>query len=111
MDLQDANQIILEAFAANGSSLGSVENGIAGYQQFDLSSDLGPIAGISIRSADGQSPTSVGISGLGVYTQADTPPTSVPAPGPSALVVALGAMGLLRRRRKAARREALPVRS
>ena len=96
-DLANANQVILEAFAADGMSLGTLSNLGLGYEQFDVHATGGLISGISLRSADNQSPTYAGVSDVGVYQAAAA---AVPAPGSTALLAAGAGLFWFRRSRR-----------
>ncbi len=85
-DFGTVGQVTLEAFAADGSSLGSLASVGLGYKTFDLQSSGGAIAGLSVRSTDNASALAAGVSGVGVYGSPAA--TSVPAPGASSLVIA-----------------------
>ncbi len=105
-DLAAVGQVTLEAFAADGSSLGSLASSGLGYETFDLQSSGGAIAGLSVRSTDNASALAADVSGVGVYGSGA--PTAVPAPGASALVLA-GAV--LCWARYSGRRRAVPGRA
>ncbi len=81
----------IEAFTADGTSLGTVSNTSIGYETFNLSdSDLRRIEGVLITSTD---PAGFGIDGVGVQ--------EIPAPGALALLPGFVAVWLSKRRTRA----------
>jgi hypothetical protein len=86
--LDSVGSTTIEAFAADGTSLGTVSNTSLGYETFNLSdSDLRRIEGVLITNTD---PGGFGINGVGVE--------EIPAPGALAVLPGFVAAWLSRRR-------------
>jgi hypothetical protein len=96
--LDTAGLTTIEAFNADGTSLGTVTNTGTGYETFNLSDDTGlPFEGLLITSSD---PGGFGIDGVGV--------TAMPAPGALAVLPGFAVALLTRRGMRRQRRGGAP---
>ena len=93
----DFGSTLFQAFAADGSSLGTLSYTLNGGATFDLSATNGRIAGLSVTAMTNGSPNLAQVVSLGIF--APPGPEPVPAPGPAVLVAAGLALAWARRRR------------
>ena len=87
----------LEAFAADGTSLGTLAYALNGAVTFDLTATR-PIAGLSIGAETTGNPNLAEIVGVGLFAAPGAQP--IPAPGVSALILAAVLAGHRRRGRQ-----------